>query len=185
MLGVNAGTVGTPLTRTGALQVRPPSTAVHELDLVVRAAGEVGALVGEVELAGPRIDRRERAGRPRCAAGAPVFGSTSSDAGVLGDDGRALQVRPPSVDRTIPNRRVGDGGGGGVGVLDRVVEVIQRAVRRSATMVLPMVCWNGAVVTMTFGVLQVRPKSRVIDSTVGPVEEQQPSGRETRRSQTW
>src|SRR5205085_9746975 len=33
--------------------------AVHQLDLVVLPAGEIAALVGEVQLAGTRVDRRE------------------------------------------------------------------------------------------------------------------------------
>src|SRR5690348_14182323 len=52
-------------------------------------------------------------------------------------------------------------------------------------MTLPMVCSNGAVATMTRGALQVRPKSRVNDSRVGPVTTCRPVGPPSMRSQTW
>src|SRR2546421_8797412 len=48
-----------------------------------------------------------------------------------------------------------------------------------------MVCWNGAVLTIARGALQVRPPSRVSESIVGPVTSRVPSGLDCSRSQTW
>src|SRR5438270_180862 len=47
-----------------------------------------------------------------------------------------------------------------------------------------MVCWNGAVLTMTCGAPQVRPPSRVTDINVGPVTNSLPSGLDCSRAQT-
>src|SRR6185437_16800321 len=95
--------------------------AVDELDLVVCAAGEIGALICEVQLAGARINGREW----QTTAGAQEVAGVRRDVGdaaVLGDDCRpapgATGVGRP--DHLKPDER--DGSCGGVGVLDRVVE---------------------------------------------------------------
>src|SRR2546430_6054335 len=51
-------------------------------------------------------------------------------------------------------------------------------------MMLPMVCSNWPVFTMMLGVLQVRPKSWVTDSSVGPVSTTVPVGPPSSRSHT-
>src|SRR6266545_4826501 len=104
-----------------------PVGAVHELDLVVPAGGEVRALVGDVQLAGARVDRRERQARAGAQHLGGVVGVDVGHARVRRDDRRPAPGAP-AVDRAHhleahEHHVVGRG----IGVLDRGVEVVERA----------------------------------------------------------
>ena len=116
-----------------ALRRRPGASAVggvHQLDRVVAPAGDVRALVGDVQLAGARVDGRAR----QAASGAQrlrgVTGGVGVDLGNGGVGGDLDRRRPGAAlvgggdDREV---RVGDRVGGGVVVGDPGEEVEQPA----------------------------------------------------------
>src|SRR3954452_24207653 len=103
MLGVKAGVLGSPLTRLGALHVRPWSVLctswtwlyappVKSEPSYARYSAPVrGSMAGDGMLTPVRST-------------APVFGSTSITPGSSATTTGRLQVRPESVERTISYR---------------------------------------------------------------------------------
>src|SRR5438876_10862333 len=103
MLGVNAGEVGTALTRDGELQVRPPSKLCTSW--IWLYAPPVKSVPSYATYSSPVRGSTAGNGRPvPVRSSAPVFGSTSGAPVSWATTVGRLQVRPASVDRTISKR---------------------------------------------------------------------------------
>src|SRR5262245_26798555 len=103
MDGVNARTVGSPLTRTGALQVRPRSVLCTSW--IWLYSPPVKSDPSYAMYNSPVRGSIAGNGRPNPVRnGCPVFGLTGRTLVSCATTVGALHVAPPSVDRTTSNR---------------------------------------------------------------------------------